>query len=704
MLLNRLEKESVTPENFRTIMKMLTKEAVPGSLLASLLSLAPVCDHIPILIEYIPSFIVESNVTDIDYVIQFLLQLVEEDRTYLMPVLGALGDLSELRTQLYSSTIDSSPKQIISQHIFNLCTSALAWVSEDDLPTLVRTLCFTLTPHSAHEGFNALRKTTERFDAIQLSPVLPVLYNALRMSSRLVELFLQNINHLPKLGLLDIFVFIMIQHSHNSLEIGMVWKSLDAAFYRDALNLQLLRIAFSAASHIQTLLIEPHVLLSICEHMIASDHVLWVDWGCELSLTLFGIFPEIRNAILPLLLNFASKQSNITHNIIFGRIYNPVSSPLDRQSPLPNSQLSTSLPSKYRFQHHKINSKRTKNKKPRKQALNDDKPDFNFLRPSFAETLAQIENYRLWIFPLRTIVQICILFGREAVQNYQYLEDFLFEWTSRSAPVFDHSRGKWSGEFEATSNRVELNNEMTYEEMASVKAVKVHRKRRPAEPQEPTSLPSSTTSSAGVYNKHLCVFAHAISHCLVMLGTQCKTQILNSLMMLLQKQLASSNPASQACGFILATHVLRCLDITDSHLLGPIVLRAFASCRSNVRIFAYDFISHNASILDPHTRSIFFQSLLQAMQKIGPLAGSPHVQQSGMECFNNIQQNLDSKSNPKNQEDSKSTMESMIHPNTQHPLSNPPIEWCLQHLIQWKQSCDTYRVVYTHSQKMLAND
>lgn len=382
------------------ILHMVAREARPGvGVVGRLLDeLVPLLEDPSVIVENMIHFFNEGHTQGIDYVLERYSEMVNDDRKLVMSVVGSLGDL----VALLSATSLCTPPKIasIKSQIFSMCIDALQYVDERDIPTVVRTLLLSFNSTTATAALQSLRTATQKFTVADMIPILPVLYNAIRLTPVLTSSWLTDAKQLECFSLLDLFFLLMIINSPTASHVTTAWEVMDAALERRAIPLTLLRIFVLDSSLLDSSTEDyrhQSVLYSIFEHLLLSTNPVMSDYGSELGVLLFVCIPSLQRQVIDTLL-YASSQ-------LFSSLHSPLGDSLGRLKREPGAK----------------KAGRPSSKPPSTSSKPDDSPA--------NETLLGNWSYFNWRYPLRTLLEICTKFGKSAAPFSQLIEDAMLRWT-----------------------------------------------------------------------------------------------------------------------------------------------------------------------------------------------------------------------------------------------------------------------------------
>ena len=590
-ILSKVADGSVTDAQLAGVLKSMSKElrGKAGTIPWILDTLLPLLSCPSVLIEHIILFLSEDSKEEILLLVDKCQQLVDEDRTVVISVLGTLGDLAALLSSSFafqtgdlqdvphqqprqqaipspvkatnrmgrlkrgekrltpkinthtraasSSSSSSSPLDSIRSKIFHLCVNSMDLVDVDNLPTLIRTLLFSLTPSNASAGFQSLRNATQRFTPADMAPILPVLHTALRLTPKLATSFLLFFDSLPLALPIDIHILTMVLNSTVPHHVERAWKGLESAILRKALPLQLLRLFAIDASlygHHSEDFCSETILFNIFEHLLHTPNPFMADIATNFATTLFFHFPSLRMQLLESLLS-----SSFTL-----LIRSSTDLEVERLNDTRSGKISISLPT------------------ASKSTL--------FPQPTKIKSLYAHWSTESWRFPLRSVLEMCSKFPKLVVPFHHIVEDSFLQWSQRGV-----------------TGSIEKMNDME--------------------------------------RRHWVTHMHSMAASIVSL-TPFRLGLFSTLLMLIQKLLCSGNAMSQSSGIILAQHTIqsRWIEEQDSRVVYSHLLTNCPTMKPKVRIFYYELITTCSHNIAKDQLEQTAKLVSAAIAKIGLLSTSTH--------------------------------------------------------------------------------
>ena len=206
------------------LVRVLCEHAVPHPSLTEQLVQLLVFHEFPLPIIESMSQLVGRGGAEVEMVVAQYKDMLSQDRSYLVPIVGSLSDLA-LSDELKAE-------------VFELTQSALGLVDEEDVPTVLRTLLVTISPDTGARVVASIRREATHLSGKADILVLEVLSSALSASQITAGLFIDAIDAAPEVQMLDLHVLLLLLQRTRLRPAAH--RCIKAAAGRGALQLPLL--------------------------------------------------------------------------------------------------------------------------------------------------------------------------------------------------------------------------------------------------------------------------------------------------------------------------------------------------------------------------------------------------------------------------------------------------------------------------------
>eukprot|EP01119_Soliformovum_irregulare_P022403 TRINITY_DN7657_c0_g1_i1.p1 TRINITY_DN7657_c0_g1~~TRINITY_DN7657_c0_g1_i1.p1 ORF type:complete len:1232 (+),score=319.96 TRINITY_DN7657_c0_g1_i1:26-3721(+) len=246
-------------------------------------------EHPLLVIEVLASIVGDSE-DEVSMVIQRYKELVNLDRTLLIPILGSLSELALTEE--------------MKNDVFKMGGAALHLVDESDVPTVVRTLLKSMNRENAKPIISTIRLETVDLAKSSIGVLLDVIANAFRIYPIGVKVFLEAVSvERSQLSTLDVFTLLILL-KRDDLRRKIMRCILDCIAAR-TLSLDQMTSVFQSSDvmepHMQSLWIAAQELLQAGN----SSKILF-EWARRLYTILLTTYTHSRIEILSSLLPICS--------------------------------------------------------------------------------------------------------------------------------------------------------------------------------------------------------------------------------------------------------------------------------------------------------------------------------------------------------------------------------------------------------------
>lgn len=185
----------------------------------------------------------------------------------------------------------------------------------------------------------------------------------------------------------------------------------------------------------------------------------------------------------------------------------------------------------------------------------------------------------MWRFPMRAVLELCATQPKFVAPLYLSIEDSLLQWSHKGQSVL-------------------------------IEKLLPHERR------------------------HLVSHIHCMAKCLVFLAPF-QSSLFGTLMMLIQKQTCSSNPLAQACGIVVAHHVIQAgwTQKADRHFITSHLLRTCPHMTPAVRTLFYELVCATAPVLDEDDLRAIHSLVLPAIRSMNLIRPSKTIQEWDLKGF-----------------------------------------------------------------------
>ncbi|KAJ3444561.1 fanconi anemia group d2 protein [Anaeramoeba flamelloides] len=323
LVLNRIEINTDSEEERKKILRVYSFHCTPNNLITLKFISKLKSIQNPLLIISIIGKICDGNKEEVDHIIEEYSNLIEENRELVIPIIGSLSELTLTNRQ--------------KKKVFELTTSQVKNVDDNDVPVIIRTLMSTMTQQNAQKVIQVIRRDTAGVDSDTYPLLLEVINNFLRISTIHAKNFLESIQGTSQFQILDLFILVTLltRVTHRSRVIEVILTSLNIG----TMNLEILKTAFFTATKLNMLI--PNLIV-FCQVLLTSE-TIFVMWAHDLYIILFEKCPDCRKSIVSSLIIACSINNTNYSNRINSIRYNNNNKAILEEIPQPQSKIASKV-------------------------------------------------------------------------------------------------------------------------------------------------------------------------------------------------------------------------------------------------------------------------------------------------------------------------------------------------------------------------